>query len=86
MAVSLCPVMFSQALTTVWPSMDSRSVEARDMAARSSEIEQIYRNYGGMVFRRCLQLLKIEAEAMDAAQDVFVRVVRSIGQFRGQSS
>jgi len=31
--------------------------------------------YGPMVFRRCRQLLRNEDEAMDACQDVFVRVL-----------
>lgn len=66
--------------------MDAWALETGAMAVEPGEIEQIYRNYGGMVYRRCLQILKSESDAMDAVQDVFVRVLRSIKHFRGQSS
>ncbi len=78
--------MFPGPLTKEQPSMNAWPVGSRAMTAQPNEIEQIYRNYGGMVLRRCTQLLKAEAEAMDATQDVFIRVLRSIHQFRRQSS
>ncbi len=40
------------------------------------DVEAMYRRYGPMVVRRCRRLLKDEDLAMDAAQDVFVRLVR----------
>lgn len=40
------------------------------------DVEDLYRRYGGMVVRRCRRLLRDEEEAMDAAQDTFVRVMR----------
>lgn len=40
------------------------------------DIEGYYRRYGAMVVRRCRQLLRDEDEAMDAAQDTFVRLLR----------
>lgn len=40
------------------------------------DVEDLYRRYGGMVVRRCRRLLRDEDEAMDAAQDTFVRVMR----------
>jgi RNA polymerase sigma-70 factor (ECF subfamily) len=39
------------------------------------DVEHLYRRYGAMVFRRCLQLLRDEGEAKDAMQDVFVRLL-----------
>ena len=36
-----------------------------------------YERYGPMVFRRCRQLLKDEAAAKDAVQEVFVQVLRN---------
>lgn len=40
------------------------------------DVESCYRRYGPMVVRRCRQLLKNEDRAMEAAQDVFVELVR----------
>ena len=39
------------------------------------EPEQLYNRYAEMVFRRCNRLLKNEALAVDAMQDVFVTVL-----------
>lgn len=41
------------------------------------DIEQLYERYGPMVMRRCRQLLGDEDEALDATQDVFVRVLEA---------
>jgi len=48
------------------------------------DIEDCYRKYAPMVFRRCSFLLKDEEEAMDAAQDVFVNLLRHSKQLHGQ--
>jgi len=39
------------------------------------DIEALYTKYGPMVLRRCRQLLKDEDLALDAMQDVFVKVL-----------
>jgi RNA polymerase sigma-70 factor, ECF subfamily len=39
------------------------------------DVEALSGRYGPMVLRRCRQLLRDEDEALDAAQDVFVRVI-----------
>jgi len=39
------------------------------------DVELLCRRYGPMVLRRCRRLLGDEAEAFDACQDVFVRLV-----------
>lgn len=38
-------------------------------------IEELYEKYGPMVFRRCKFLLGNEEKALDALQDVFVRLI-----------
>ena len=38
-------------------------------------VDELYRRYGPMVIRRCTQLLRDEDQALDAAQDVFVRLM-----------
>ncbi len=40
------------------------------------DVEQFYRKYGPMVFRRCKSLLNDEDRAHDAMQEVFVKVLR----------
>ena len=42
----------------------------------SVNAEEFYRKYGPMVLRRCRQLLGNEEEALDAMQEVFVKVLR----------
>jgi RNA polymerase sigma-70 factor (ECF subfamily) len=39
------------------------------------DVEDFYRRYGPMVLRRCQKLLRSEAQAQDAMQDVFVQVL-----------
>jgi RNA polymerase sigma-70 factor (ECF subfamily) len=39
------------------------------------DVEELTRRYGPMVLRRCRHLLRDEDEAMDASQDVFVRLL-----------
>jgi RNA polymerase sigma-70 factor (ECF subfamily) len=40
------------------------------------DVEGLCQRYGPMVLRRCRQLLRDEDDAMDACQDVFVRLLR----------
>ncbi len=39
-------------------------------------VEELYRKYGPMVFRRCVKLLRDEEIAMDAMQEVFMKVIK----------
>jgi RNA polymerase sigma factor (sigma-70 family) len=41
------------------------------------DVEKLYERYGPMVIRRCRQMLHDEDEALDAAQDVFVRLCQA---------
>lgn len=40
------------------------------------DLDACYRRYGPLVYRRCVQLLRSEAQAEEAMQDVFVELVR----------
>jgi RNA polymerase sigma-70 factor (ECF subfamily) len=42
---------------------------------RDLDVEALSRRYGPMVLRRCRRLLRDEADALDACQDVFVRLI-----------
>jgi RNA polymerase sigma factor (sigma-70 family) len=50
-----------------------------------AEIEALYRQYGALVRRRARRLLGDELEAQDALQEVFVRVLGAMNEFRGAS-
>ena len=45
-------------------------------AAQPINVEAYYRQFGPMVYRRCLFLLRSEEAALDTMQDVFVQVLR----------
>ncbi len=45
-------------------------------------VEALYNTYGPMVLRRCRQLLRNEERALDAMQDVFVRVLQRQKQLK----
>jgi len=40
------------------------------------DVDALYRKYGPMVIRRCRALLADEEQALDAAQETFVKLLR----------
>jgi RNA polymerase sigma-70 factor (ECF subfamily) len=58
---------------------------AKSPAIDRHELEQLYRTYGALVRRRARSLLGDDTEAQDALQEVFVRVIGAMGEFRRQS-
>ncbi|HUJ76417.1 MAG TPA: sigma factor, partial [bacterium] len=40
------------------------------------DVDSLYRKYGPMVIRRCRALLADEEQALDAAQETFVKLIR----------
>ncbi|WNG26227.1 sigma-70 family RNA polymerase sigma factor [Cystobacter fuscus] len=53
---------------------------------RSEFLRELYTEYGGSVYGRCLFLLKNPANAEDAMQEVFARALNSADEFRAGSS
>jgi len=49
------------------------------------DVEDYYRRFGPMVWRRCRQLLGNEEAALDALQEVFVRLMLSKDRLKGTS-
>lgn len=49
-------------------------------------IEELYRRHGAMVLRRARRILGNDEAAMDAMQEVFVKVMRERESFRGDAS
>lgn len=48
-------------------------------------VEDFYRKYGPMVLRRCRSILKNEEAALDAMQDVFVKILKREKDLKGDS-
>ena len=48
--------------------------------AKKAEFTKMYETYAPMVYRRCVALLKDDAEASDMMQDVFVRIYDARGR------
>ncbi|MCB9654045.1 MAG: sigma-70 family RNA polymerase sigma factor [Deltaproteobacteria bacterium] len=51
-----------------------------------TQIEQLYRTYGHVVSGRCAYLLGDQAEAQDATQEVFIKVMKAYAGFRLEAS
>ena len=49
-------------------------------------VQELYEKHAAAVYGRCRYLLRDDAEARDALQDVFVRVLRSVSEFRQAAS
>jgi RNA polymerase sigma-70 factor (ECF subfamily) len=65
---------------------EERELVARHAAGDRSAFDEIYSRYSGLVFHLALRLLGSREEALDIAQDVFLRIHRHLAGFRGASS
>ena len=52
---------------------------------KKADFAKIYEKYAPMVYRRCLQLLRDDAEASDLMQDVFVRIYSAMDRLDVES-
>ena len=50
------------------------------------DFEQVYEAYRGRVFNTAYRMLSNRADAEDVTQDVFVKVFKKLGSFRGDSA
>ncbi|SRR5579883_362513 len=64
---------------------DQRLIEALKSGAEPA-YEELLARFQQPVYTLCLRLLNDEGEASDVVQEVFLKVFRNIGNFRGQSS
>lgn len=53
---------------------------------RSSGLRELYEQYGGSVYGRCVFLLKDKTKAEDAMQEVFAKALEHYSGFRAESS
>ena len=56
------------------------------MSPTEVQVENLYRQYGGLIHRRCRRILRDDEEARDAVQDVFARAIRSWHSWDGEAS
>lgn len=54
------------------------------MNAKAVDIKEYYKTYGPMVLRRCRSILKDEDLALDAMQEVFVKLIQNKDSLTGE--
>ncbi len=47
--------------------------------------DELYRRYAAKIFGKCISLLRNEAAAADATQDIFMKLLLNLSRFSGQS-
>jgi RNA polymerase sigma-70 factor, ECF subfamily len=56
------------------------------MADAQSRVAHLYKQYGPIVYRRCLRLLKNPEAARDATQDIFIKLLRDLQKLEGRAT
>ena len=67
-------------------SQNTSSAPDVPVSVSDLDIERLYRDYSGLVYRRALRFLNNESEAEECMHDIFLKVIERADQFRGQSS
>lgn len=64
---------------------DTELVQAAQAGDRSA-MEQLFERHHQKIYGICQRMLRHEEDASDAAQEVFVSIVRNLGSFSGQAA
>ncbi|MEM9548414.1 MAG: RNA polymerase sigma factor [Bacteroidota bacterium] len=64
---------------------DEEAIELYLETQNTSYFNILYERYSQKVFGKCYSLLKSEAKAEDAAQEIFVKVLLNLSKFSGKS-
>jgi RNA polymerase sigma factor (sigma-70 family) len=64
---------------------DEEAIEAYLATQNANYFNILYDRYTAKVFGKCYSLLKSEAKAQDAAQEIFVKVLLNLSKFSGKS-
>jgi RNA polymerase sigma-70 factor (ECF subfamily) len=67
------------------PIPDEAALVSRLRAGEATAFEELVRRYQHRVFGVAVRMLRNGAEAEEAAQEVFLRVYRAVGEFRGEA-
>ncbi len=51
----------------------------------SAYFDVLYKRYSGKIFGKCISLLKEEAKAADATQEIFMKILLNLSKFSGKS-
>ncbi len=65
---------------------DTEIVRTERVIGADLTFEQLYETYRGRVFSTAYRMLSSRADAEDVTQDVFVKVFKKLGAFRGDSA
>jgi len=81
-------ISVKQARAAEWTDLGVREAALiqRCAAGDDSAFAELVAEHQRMVVQLAMNLLGDRDEALDLSQDVFIRVFRTIGQFRGQSA
>jgi RNA polymerase sigma-70 factor (ECF subfamily) len=55
-------------------------------AGSQDAVEALFDRFHGKIYSLALSILKNESDAQEAAQDVFITVIRKVGMFKGDSA
>ena len=55
------------------------------MGLSTEEVTELYRQHADVVFRRCLTMLGNQEDAMDAVQEIYLKVLTHREKFRGDA-
>lgn len=65
--------------------MEERRLIIGSMERDEEAFEKLIQNYEGKIYNMCFYLLKNKEDAMDATQDVCIKIYKSIDKFKGDS-
>ena len=68
------------------PFQADAELARRHAVGDPAAFEEIYARYSGLVFNLCWRLATDREDALDLAQEVFLRLHRHVGRFRGGST
>lgn len=67
-------------------NMDDREVIQNYLKTQANPcFELLYQRYGAKVYAKCLSMLKDEAQAQDATQEIFLKIFTNLSKFKQQS-
>ncbi len=65
--------------------MDDRLLAENSKNGDATALRTLFNTYRNKVYRICLGYVQDKADAEDLTQEVFIKVIQNIGQFKGQS-
>src|SRR5437660_3823102 len=76
----------SAATAAFLPTPSDEGLLARFASGDREALEELFRRYRGPAYRVAYRLLSHEADALDAVQEGFVKVLTHLDSFQGRSS